>query len=242
MPPPRFSRARDRIVLALDVPELDAAIPWIERLAPEVGCFKVGLELYAAAGPAAVHAIHERGAACFLDLKLHDIPATVARTCGVAAKLGVRYLTIHASNGPSALEAAAGAVAGSTTQVLAVTVLTSLDSLELSAVGLGSDPNAIVQRLAKLAADQGVRGFVCSPRECALVRQIGGPSSHLVVPGIRPPGSPRGDQRRVATPADAMRAGADVLVVGRPLRDAADPIAAARSIAAEIASVTNEAP
>jgi orotidine-5'-phosphate decarboxylase len=238
----RVARARERIVLALDVSDLSSALPWVEKLAPEVGCFKVGLELFAAEGPAAVRAIHDRGAQCFLDLKLHDIPLTVSRACTAAARLGVRYLSVHASAGPSALEAAVGAVAGTETQILAVTVLTSIDSTELAAVGMGNDPSAVVSRLAKLASEQGVRGFVCSPRECAIVRQVAGQTAMLVVPGIRPAGTARGDQRRVATPTDAARAGADRLVLGRPLREAPDPIAACRAVAEEIASVTGEAP
>lgn len=234
-------RARDRIALALDVPSLDAARPLLSRVGPEVGCVKVGLELFAAEGPGAVEAVHASGASCFLDLKLHDIPATVARACEAAARLGVRYLTVHASSGPSALDAARRAVEGSGTRLLAVTALTSLASEDLDAIGMQGDPEAVVRRLAAVAATQGIDGFVCAPAECGVVREVAGEGALLVVPGVRPKGSARGDQARVATPAEAIRAGADLLVVGRPIRDADDPVEAVRAIASEIADATGEA-
>jgi orotidine-5'-phosphate decarboxylase len=236
------ARARDRLFLALDVPSLEDGRSLLTRLAPEVGCVKVGLELFIAEGPPAVEAVHDLGSRCFLDLKLHDIPATVGRAAGAAARLGVRYLTVHASAGPEGLRAAAKAVQGSSTRLLAVTALTSLDATQLAAIGLGADPAEVVRRLAGLAADQGVDGFVCAPGECRVVRAIAGPGAELVVPGIRPAGAARGDQARAATPAYAIEQGADRLVVGRPIRDAADPIEAARSIAGEIAEATGEAP
>lgn len=234
-------RARDRIVFPLDVPSLDAARTLLERLAPEVGCMKVGLELFTAEGPRAVDAVHASGSACFLDLKLHDIPATVARATEAAARLGVRYLTVHASSGPAALAAARKAVEGSATRVLAVTALTSLTASDLEAIGLGSEPEEVVRRLARLAVEQGIDGFVCAPAECRAVRSIAGEGAVLVVPGVRPQGSARGDQARIATPSEAIRAGANLLVVGRPIRDAVDPTLAARAIAQEIAGETGEA-
>jgi orotidine-5'-phosphate decarboxylase len=235
-------RARDRIVFPLDVGSLEAARPLIDELAPEVGCLKVGLELFVAEGPDAVRTVHAAGCACFLDLKLSDIPATVAGAAAAAARLGVRYLTLHASSGGPALDAAREALRGSDTRLLAVTALTSLGSSELAAIGLGDDPSEVVRRLARLAHERGIDGFVCSPLECAIVREIAGPGALLVVPGVRPLGSDHGDQARVATPADAISRGADLLVIGRPIRSAPDRRQAARAIAREIAEHTGEAP
>lgn len=226
---------RDRLVFAVDVPELTTARRWLERLAGEVGVFKVGLELFTAAGPDAVRAVHDRGGACFLDLKLHDIPATMSKAAAAAARLGVRYLTIHASAGPQAIAETRRAVEGSDLKLLAVTVLTSLDDEALAHVGLQGPLDDAVTRLGALAVDAGAHGLVCSARECATLRRRLGAEPVLMVPGIRPQGSPAGDQRRVATPAEAIRDGADLLVVGRPIRDADDPVAAARGIVAEIA-------
>jgi orotidine-5'-phosphate decarboxylase len=225
---------KDRIVFPLDVPSLEDARVWIDRLAAEVGVLKVGLELFTAEGPAAVRAVNDAGCACFLDLKLHDIPATMAGAAAAAARLGARYLTVHASAGPKALEVARDAVRGTGTRLLAVTALTSLDSAELEAIGLGSDPALVVRRLATLASNAGIDGFVCSPHECREVRSVAGPSAIIVVPGVRPAGSAVGDQSRVATPKEAIANGADLLVIGRPIRDAADPVSAARAIAQEI--------
>ncbi|MEO0324717.1 MAG: orotidine-5'-phosphate decarboxylase [Myxococcota bacterium] len=218
------------MALPLDVPTLADARAWVDRLAPDVGLFKVGLQLFLSEGPAAVHAVHDAGAACFLDLKLHDIPATMAKEAGSAARLGVRYLTVHAAAGPEALKAVAAALEGSGTQALAVTVLTSMDEGALDAVGLAGPASDAVERLARVAWASGVRGFVCSPLEVAGLRAALGPDATLVVPGVRPVGSAVGDQRRVATPEAAVAAGADVLVVGRPIRHAPDPGEAARAI------------
>lgn len=226
---------RDRIVFPLDVADGEDARRWIARLGGEVGVFKVGLELFTAIGPDAVHAVHEAGQACFLDLKLHDIPATMAGAAASAARLGVRYLTVHAAAGPSALRAVAKAVEGSSTTILAVTVLTSIDAGELGAIGMTGSPAESAQRLAAVARDAGVRGLVCSPHEVATLRAIVGAEGTLVVPGVRPAGAEAGDQRRVATPREAIDAGADLLVIGRPIRTADDPVAAARAIAAEVA-------
>jgi len=222
---------RDRLAFPLDGADLDDATIWIERLAPHVGVMKVGLELFVAAGPAAVKRVHDHGAACFLDLKLHDIPATMAGAAARAAALGVRYLTVHASAGPIALREVAEAVAGSQTRVLAVTVLTSLDEGQLTAIGHAESPSALATRLARVSIDAGIAGLVCSPHEVAALRALS-TSVEIVVPGIRPEGASASDQKRIATPVAAVAAGADVLVVGRPIRDAADPIAAAKSILA----------
>jgi len=225
--------ARDRLAFPLDGADLDDATRWIELLAPHVGVMKVGLELFVAAGPSAVKRVEQHGAACFLDLKLHDIPATMAGAAARAAALGVRYLTVHASAGPIALREVARAVAGSQTRVLAVTVLTSLDAAQLEAVGHDESPSALAQRLANVAIHAGIPGLVCSPQEVGALRAISS-AVELVVPGIRPEGAAAGDQKRIATPEAAIAAGADVLVVGRPIRDAADPIAAAKSILASL--------
>jgi len=221
-----------RIALALDVPDLEAAKKLIDETREHVGTFKVGLELYTAVGPAAVEAVHAAGAKCFLDLKLHDIPATMGRSVEQAASMGVAYLTVHAVAGPNSLRQASDN-AGST-RLLGVTVLTSLDAAELEAIGLSGGPRNAVDRLAKLAWDAGLRGFVTSAHECAALRAALGEEAFLVTPGIRPAGSDVGDQKRVMTPADAIGAGADLLVVGRPIRDASDPTEAAANIARQV--------
>jgi orotidine-5'-phosphate decarboxylase len=170
----------------------------------------------------------------FLDLKLHDIPNTVEGAARSAARLGARLLTVHAAGGPAMVQAAARG-AGPGVRVLAVTVLTSLDTATLDEIGLVGPPEAAVVRLARLAIDAGAGGLVCSPHEVEAVRAAVGPAPLLVVPGVRPAGAAKGDQSRVAAPAVAVRAGADVIVVGRPLREGGDPAAAARRIAAELA-------
>jgi orotidine-5'-phosphate decarboxylase len=222
---------RDRICAALDFPTWAAAEPFARAVAPEVGMLKVGLELFAAEGPAVVRAAAGLGRPVFLDLKLHDIPNTVEGAARSAAASGASLLTVHAAGGEEMVRAAVRGAAGRL-RVLAVTVLTSLDDAALGRIGLSGPAEAAVLRLAGLAVAAGAGGLVCSPREVAAVRAAVGPGPLLVVPGVRPAGASRGDQARVATPAEAVRAGADVLVLGRPLREAADPAAAARSIAA----------
>lgn len=234
-PEPRPAGA-DRLAFPLDVGGLEEARAWIARLRGVVTLYKVGLELFVAEGPAVIAAVHESGAACFLDLKLHDIPATVAGAVRSAVKHRVRYLTLHAGGGEAMMRAAREAAAGSETTLLAVTVLTSMDAAELSAVGDASDPAELVVRRAELAARAGIGGLVCSPAEVASVRAAVGADMTLVIPGIRPEGSELGDQRRVGTPASALADGADVLVVGRPIRTAPDPVRAAREIVAAIAA------
>jgi orotidine-5'-phosphate decarboxylase len=224
---------RERLCAALDFPTWAAAEPFARAVAPEVGLLKVGLELFAAEGPAAVRAAAALGRPVFLDLKLHDIPNTVEGAARSAAASGAALLTVHASGGAEMVRAAVRG-AGPGVRVLAVTVLTSLDAAALAAIGLAGPPQDAAVRLARLAVEAGARGLVCSPLEVAAVRAAVGAGPLLVVPGVRPPGAARGDQARVATPAEAVRAGADVLVLGRPLRDAADPAAGARAIAAGI--------
>jgi orotidine-5'-phosphate decarboxylase len=221
----------DRICAALDFPTWRAAEPFARAIAPHVGLLKVGLELFTAEGPAAVRGAAALGRPVFLDLKLHDIPATVEGAARGAAATGAGLLTVHAAGGPDMVAAAARG-AGPGVRILAVTVLTSLDAAALGRIGLSGPPEAAVVRLARLAVAAGAGGLVCSPQEVAAVRAAVGPGPLLVVPGIRPAGAAPGDQARVATPGAAVAAGADVLVIGRPLRDAPDPVAAARAIAA----------
>jgi orotidine-5'-phosphate decarboxylase len=221
------------ICAALDFPSWREAEPFARAVAPAVGVLKIGLELFAAEGPSAVRAAAALGLPVFLDLKLHDIPNTVAGAARSAARSGATLLTVHASGGAEMVRAAVRG-AGSDVTVLAVTVLTSLDAPALDAVGLAGPPEAAAVRLARLAIDAGAGGLVCSPHEVAAVRAAVGAGPLLVVPGVRPAGAAKGDQARVATPAEAFSAGADVLVLGRPLRDAPDPAAAARAIAASL--------
>jgi orotidine-5'-phosphate decarboxylase len=226
-----------RIALPLDVADAREAEALAARVAAEVGVLKIGLELFVAEGPSvlALGARHQRDV--FLDLKLHDIPETVERAVASAAKLGARYLTVHASGGPEMLRRAAARAdkeSGGKLQILAVTVLTSMGDDDLRAVGVARAAREQVLAVAKMAWESGVRGFVCSPLEVAPMREALGPEATLVVPGVRPAGAALGDQKRVATPGAAIADGADLLVVGRPIRDAADPVAAARAIAAEI--------
>jgi orotidine-5'-phosphate decarboxylase len=214
------------LIVALDTPDLDALGHLAALLGPEVGHLKVGLEAFAAHGPAAVRAVADHGRV-FCDLKLHDIPNTVAGAAAAAAQHGIALLTVHAGGGPAMVRAAVEAAPEVT--ILAVTVLTSLDDEALRAVG---QPPAAEQvpRLAAMAAEAGAGGIVCAPTDVAAVRAAVGPDVALVTPGVRPAGAARDDQARVATPAEALRAGADHLVVGRPITGADDPVAAARAI------------
>lgn len=219
-----MSEANKRLIFALDVPELAAARAWSERLGPHVGLFKVGLELFSATGPEVVRAILAASAAgVFLDLKLHDIPITVERAARVIGSLGVRMLTVHAQAGVPVMEAAVRG-AGEAVRVLAVTRLTSE----------AASPEE-VSELALAAREAGCAGVVCAGTEAATVRKQVGPEFLIVCPGVRPAGAELGDQVRVVTPRDAMRAGADYIVVGRPIRDAEDPVQTARAISEEIA-------
>jgi len=232
--------AIDHLAVAVDVSEWEGAIALIRRLAGHVGTVKIGLEAFTAHGPAFVEEVREAGVPVFLDLKLHDIPNTVERAARNCARLGVRLLTVHASGGGAMLEAArsgaeAGTPAGGTRPlVIAVTVLTSLDAAALTALELPGGATERALRWAALARGSGCDGAVCSPHEAAALRAATGPGFTLVTPGIRPAGEASGDQKRVATPAAALAAGADLLVVGRPITGAADPVAAADAIVAEL--------
>jgi len=233
-----YAAARRRLIVALDVPDAPSALCLISRLEGTCKWFKVGLELFVAAGPAILEPILVRGCSIFLDLKFHDIPNTVAGAVRSASRLGARMLTVHASGGPAMLAAARAALEGVTDppQLLAVTMLTSMDAGQTAAVGFERSPSDQVSVLARMALDAGMRGFVCSPQEVATVRALAGPEATLVVPGIRPAGSDAGDQKRIATPAETLRMGASYLVVGRPITQAADPAAAAAAILKEMAT------
>ncbi|MFT8243306.1 orotidine-5'-phosphate decarboxylase [Roseomonas sp. BN140053] len=233
----RPQSGRQQIIAAIDTADPARAAALCRALAPEVGLLKIGLELFVAAGPAAVRDAAAR-APVFLDLKFHDIPNTVAGAVRSAAALGPAMLTIHAAGGAPMVQAARRAAeeAGGADRpaILAVTVLTSLDAATLAATGVAGGPAQQVLRLARVALENGADGLVCSPQEVSRLRDAFGDEPMLVVPGIRPAGSPAGDQARTATPAEALAAGADWLVLGRPLTGAADPAAAARAVAAEL--------
>ncbi len=233
-----LEQARERLIVAMDVPDAHNAMELVSRLAGTCKWLKVGLELYVAAGPRMVEALIEQGYNVFLDLKLHDIPNTVAGAAKTAATLGTKLLTLHAGGGPAMLTAASEALAGvkDAPQLLAVTVLTSMDSEQLKAVGVERTPADQVIALAKMGLANGINGFVCSPQEVAAMRALTGPEGVLVIPGIRPAGTAVGDQKRVATPADAIKQGASYLVVGRPITQAANPAEAAEAVLSEIAA------
>ncbi len=233
-----------RIAFALDFPDVDAARPVARAVAPSVGMLKVGLELFLASGPRGVELGRELGLPVFLDLKLHDIPETVDRAVGRAAAFGARYLTVHASGGANMLRRAVARARaeGTGLEVVAVTVLTSMDADELARTGVAGSPLDQSRRLAKLGWEEGVRAFVCSPREIAALRADLGAGATLITPGIRPssPAASGDDQRRVATATQAIRDGADWLVVGRPIRDASDPADATRALAREVEAALRE--
>lgn len=225
---------KERIIVALDTDTTESALSTVRVLAGEVGMFKVGMELFPRGGPGLVRRIRSEGADVFLDLKFHDIPNTVAGAVRSAAAMGVRFTTVHASGGRQMLASAAEAARGTGTRILAVTVLTSLDDADLSEIGFSLSPADMVLRLAAMAMEEGVGGYVCSAREAPAVRDLVGSEAVLVTPGVRLPDHASQDQKRVVTPFDAMRNGADYIVVGRPITQAADPVEAARRFAAEM--------
>jgi orotidine-5'-phosphate decarboxylase len=232
-----LDEAAGRLIVALDVKGAKAAENLVNRLERSCRWFKVGMELFTSAGPAAIEPLVARGHSVFLDLKFCDIPNTVAGAVRSAAGLGVKLLTVHASGGPAMLEAAHDELAKLTEppQLLAVTVLTSMDAEQTRAIGIGRSPSEQVELLARMALQAGITGFVCSPQEVAKLSALAGPGATLVIPGIRPAGAKVGDQKRVATPADALRNGATYLVVGRPITHAADPAEAAEAVLKEMA-------
>ena len=233
------SRPQDKIIIALDVPDTDGALRLIDSIAdhgePPALC-KIGLELFTAEGPAVVKAVKARGCQVFLDLKFHDIPNTVAHAVRSAAGLGVAMTTLHAVGGPVMMEAAAKAAAGTDLLLLAVTVLTSMDSAQLGSTGISVEPKEQVLRLAALAAAAGIGGIVCSPLEISAIRESFGNSREtlrIVTPGVRPTWADAGDQKRVMTPAEAVQAGSDWLVIGRPITSAENPREAYSKVLAE---------
>jgi orotidine-5'-phosphate decarboxylase len=228
---------RDRLIVALDLPGVDAAEALIARLGDSVTFYKIGYQLAFAGGLALVPKLAGRGKKVFIDLKLHDIGNTVAKGVESIAGLGATFLTVHAY--PQTMRAAVEARAGSSLKILAVTVLTSYDDADLAAAGYRLDVPGLVETRARQARDIGIDGLVCSAEEARRVRGIVGPGMDLVTPGIRPAGAAAGDQKRVMTPARAIAAGASYLVVGRPIVEAADPKAAAEAVVAEIAGASS---
>jgi orotidine-5'-phosphate decarboxylase len=225
------------IAVALDAPDLETAARWAALVTPHVSTVKVGLELYLRYGPEVVASIRgASGVKIFLDLKLHDIPATVTGAARAMARLRPELLTVHAAGGPEVIRAA---VEGApVTTIAAVTVLTSLNQATLEQIGMLGPMSDAVRRLAVLAVEAGARGLVCSPQEVAAVRAEVGPDIILITPGVRPVGSSVHDQARTATPEEALRAGANLLVIGRPITGAPDPGAAAAAIAAPLRRLT----
>ena len=209
-------QAHDRLIVAADLSTRDEILALHDELAGVAGVLKIGLQAFIANGPGLVRELVQRRARVFLDLKLHDIPNTVQSAVAEAEALGAFMLTVHASGGPAMLRAARS----QKTLVLAVTVLTSLDAAQLAQVGLGADPEATAVRLAQLAHESGLRGVVASPLEISAIREACGSALTIVTPGIRPSGFDAADQRRTMTPAQAIREGADYIVVGRPITNA----------------------
>jgi orotidine-5'-phosphate decarboxylase len=226
-----------RVIVALDFAAADEALTFAARVQPQSCRLKVGKELFTATGPALVEELVHRGFDIFLDLKFHDIPNTVAGACKAASQLGVWMLNVHALGGRAMLEAARDAVAGAVRrpQLIAVTLLTSMAAKEMKEVGIEGEPAAAALRLAKLAQASGLDGVVCSAQEAALLKRECGEKFCLVTPGIRSAARAKDDQQRVMTPAAAVAAGADYLVIGRPVTQAPDPVAALDAINREIA-------
>ncbi len=224
------------LILVLDAPSVRPLAPVLKQLAGTVRWAKVGLELFTAEGPECVREVAGLGYDVFLDLKLHDIPNTVARAVESVSRLPIRMLTVHASGGREMLRAAdrAGRESAPGLLLLGVTVLTSLGAGDLAAIGVAGPPDGQVLRLARLAVESGLGGLVCSPLELPLLRAELPAGIALVTPGIRPAGADKHDQKRVMTPGDAARAGANFIVVGRPILQADDPVAAAHAVLAEL--------
>ncbi|MEV7802566.1 orotidine-5'-phosphate decarboxylase [Microbispora sp. NPDC088329] len=225
------------IAVALDAPDLETAARWAGLVTPHVSTVKVGLELYLRYGPDVIASVRgASGVQVFLDLKLHDIPNTVAAAARAVARLKPTYLTVHAAGGPAMVRAAVEASPG--TRIAAVTLLTSLSEADLREVGIQGPPVDAARRMAAVAVGAGAQALVCSPREVAAVRAEVGPDVTLITPGVRPAGADTQDQARVATPEDAIAQGADLLVIGRPITGAPDPGAAAAGIAAALRRVS----
>ena len=229
---------RDRLIVALDLVSVDAAGAMVERLGNAAGFYKIGYQLAFAGGLPFAQSLIAAGKRVFLDLKLHDIGNTVGKGVESVARLGASFLTVHAY--PQTMQAAVEAKRGSNLKILAVTVLTSYDDADLAAAGYQTGVAALAAARAAQARDLGIDGLICSAEEAAALRKITGPGMALVTPGIRPAGSASGDQKRIMTPGQAIAAGADYLVVGRPILEAADPKAAAEAIVAEISQTQSK--
>jgi orotidine-5'-phosphate decarboxylase len=239
----RNMTTKDRIIIALDVDSRAAALNLIRQLKRQVGMFKIGSQLFTAEGPQMVREIIEMGEKVFLDLKFHDIPNTVTQAISVAASMGVSMLTLHTLGGTSMLESAAGRVRealipAKRPMLLGVTVLTSLSDTDLEEIGISATAETQVVRLAGLALKAGLDGVVASPKELPQLRERFGEALKLVIPGVRPPESSSHDQSRTATPAEAIRAGADYLVIGRPITASSDPPGSVQRIIEMIESET----
>lgn len=237
--------ARKKIIFALDVESMAQAVKWADLLAPHVGMFKVGKQLFTACGPAVVRAIRERGGEVFLDLKYHDIPNTVAMASLEAARLGVRLFNLHALGGYEMMARTVEALNREfpnsfRSRVLAVTILTSSTAETLREVGIDSPVAEMVVKLALLAQKAGIDGVIASPLEMPLIREACGRDFFIVTPGVRPAFAATDDQKRVMTPAESVKAGADYLVIGRPISAAEDPIKAAEAIVEEIMATEGE--
>ncbi len=238
-----MSDPRSCLIVALDVPDKPSALNAVEQLSGHVGYFKLGLEIFTREGPRLVEEIRDRGEKIFLDLKLHDIPNTVRGAVRSACRLGVHMLTVHASGGANMLTAASqeAQLSSSPPLLLAVTALTSLSEEEMKNLGVGGSVEQWVTRLAELAYNSGIRGIVASSKELPMLRSKFQNTLQFVIPGIRPAGTALQDQSRTATPAEAIQAGANYIVVGRPILQAPDPIKAADSIVEEIRDNTSPA-
>jgi orotidine-5'-phosphate decarboxylase len=230
--------ARERLIVALDLPDVETAETMVAQLGDAVGVFKIGYQLAFAGGLPFAQRLAQAGRQVFLDMKLHDIGNTVANGVASIASMGAHFLTVHAY--PQTMKAAVSARGNSALKILAVTVLTSYDDADLAAAGYGAGVADLVAKRAMQAHEIGVDGLVCSAEEAARLRALIGPDMLLVTPGIRPAGSDAGDQKRIMTPSKAIMAGADYLVVGRPILQAPDPKVAAEAIVAEIAQATQQ--
>ena len=230
-----------KIIVALDYPDADSAMALVARLDPQLCRLKVGKQLFTAAGPRLVESLANKGFAVFLDLKFHDIPTTVALACKAAANLGVWMMNVHALGGSTMLRAAREALGESAQrpQLIAVTLLTSMSEPDMVEIGLNGSPQDAVLRLASLTHAAGLDGVVCSAQEAALLKRVIEQPFCLVTPGIRPAMAAPGDQQRVMTPAAALAAGSDYLVIGRPITHAADPLKALQDIHTEISNEEN---
>ena len=228
-----------KIIVALDYPDAQQANTFIERIDADLCKLKVGKELFTAEGPSFVESLVKRGFDVFLDLKFHDIPNTVANACSVAADLGVWMVNVHALGGRKMMVAASDALANKQNRplLIAVTILTSMGTEDISEIGLSGEPADSVARLAALTEESGLDGVVCSPKEVAMLKEQRGSEFKLITPGIRPADSDKGDQKRIMTPAEAIATGSSYLVIGRPITQSDDPMMALEKISAEIASV-----